>query len=386
MPVFKTYMKLLWRTLPTVMIYIFLFSGLLVIMSKILVDNDGYSDVSISISVYDEDNSEVSKTFYEFLDNKYDIVSVPQNEELILDGLFNAVIDYAVVINDGFQEKLSAGETEGLFKSYHDAKGAAGVIVDSAIDEYIKSVCTYQIAGLELNEALESANATLLEEVSVTKETFSESASGGLSKIHSLFFQYFSYIIISVFMSSACPVLLKMNNSNIKKRVNSSCISQSSQTLQLMLGSAVVFIGIWVLLNIIGVFISGESFGKMHILAILNSFVFTLVAAGISILCTAFIKEQRVVNIVSNILSLGMCFLCGAFVPQSMLGDKVLAAAHLLPVYWYIRTNDMLSGLSGEIYSSSSYLLYIGIQLLFAVFFFITFILISRMKYKEENQ
>jgi ABC-2 type transport system permease protein len=39
-----------------------------------------------------------------------------------------------------------------------------------------------------------------------------------------------------------------------------------------------------------------------------------------------------------------MAFLCGAFVPQSYLGDGVLAVARIFPVYWFEKANDMLCG------------------------------------------
>lgn len=385
MQVFKTYMKLLWRTLPVVMVYLILFALLLVVMSKASTNTTDYTDVSLSISVYDEDESAASQAFYEYLDENYKIVSIPQDENLILDALFNASIDYAIVINEGFEEKLAAGETEELFRNYQDTNASSGVIIDAAVDQYVKTVCAYQMAGMSTEAAIEKTAEALSNEIKVTKETFSEANTGEISTTYAFFFQFFSYIIVSVFMNSACPVLLKMNSSDIKKRVNSSSVSQSSQTLQVMLGSAVVFFGVWLILNIIGIFVGGGSIGKMSMLAILNSFVFTLVAAGLTLLCTAFIREQRVVNLISNIVGLGMSFLCGGFVPQQMLSDSVLTVARFLPAYWYIRTNDMLAGISGEIFSNTAYLSYIGIQLLFAAFLFISFILVSRIRYKEEG-
>ena len=47
---------------------------------------------------------------------------------------------------------------------------------------------------------------------------------------------------------------------------------------------------------------------------------------------------------IAQAVGLGMSFLCGAFVPQSLLGDGVLTFARVLPVYWYERANDILSG------------------------------------------
>ena len=44
----------------------------------------------------------------------------------------------------------------------------------------------------------------------------------------------------------------------------------------------------------------------------------------------------------SNIISLGMSFLCGVFVPMELLGDGVRKINRFLPVYWYESINTTL--------------------------------------------
>lgn len=46
-----------------------------------------------------------------------------------------------------------------------------------------------------------------------------------------------------------------------------------------------------------------------------------------------------------NVVALGTSFLCGAFVPMDYLPDFVLKIAHLLPSYWYIKTNELLKNM-----------------------------------------
>ena len=35
-----------------------------------------------------------------------------------------------------------------------------------------------------------------------------------------------------------------------------------------------------------------------------------------------------------------MCFTSGAFVPQYLIGEQVLAFARILPTYWYVKYNN----------------------------------------------
>ncbi len=45
-----------------------------------------------------------------------------------------------------------------------------------------------------------------------------------------------------------------------------------------------------------------------------------------------------------NVITLGMTFLCGVFVPQSIMSKSVLSFGRFLPTYWFIRANDAIGG------------------------------------------
>jgi ABC-2 type transport system permease protein len=259
------------------------------------------------------------------------------------------------------------------------------MIIDNFLNEYVKCISAYQTAGLSAADAAEKAAESLSDGINVTIENFSDNESGSFTESYQFFFQFFAYIIICVFMNTVCPVLLKLNRSDLKKRVNSSCVPQFSQALQTMLGSAVVFAGIWVILVIAGTIIGGGSFSTMNMLAIVNSFVFALVAAGITLLCSVLIKEPKIINVVTNILGLGMSFLCGVFVPQMLLSDTVLNVGKFLPAYWYVKANNMLSGSNNEIFSNSKFFICIGIEIAFSVMLFCITILAAKTKRSSKS-
>ena len=81
----------------------------------------------------------------------------------------------------------------------------------------------------------------------------------------------------------------------------------------------------------------------MHgLVYILNSLIFTLCALTIAFVIGNSIKNKNAVNGIVNVVALGSSFLCGAFVPMELLPDFVLKIAHILPSYWYIKTNEIL--------------------------------------------
>ena len=117
---------------------------------------------------------------------------------------------------------------------------------------------------------------------------------------------------------------------------------------------------------------------------LLNSFMMILVSLAISFVVGVLVEKETIVNVAVNVISLGMCFLCGVFVSMSVLSEGVRTAAHFLPVYWYETVNEIIgnnihftAAQSAEVWKG------IGIQLLFAAVFLCIGLVIS--KYKEQE-
>ncbi len=108
-------------------------------------------------------------------------------------------------------------------------------------------------------------------------------------------------------------------------------------------------------------------------------------ASAIAILTSSFSPSSTGVNVIANIVGLGMSFLCGIFVPQSLLGNGVLKIGKFLPAYWYVKANDMIyfSGDVGESFSLSKIFEYIGIQMVFVVVLFVLVMLIMKAKHDK---
>ena len=113
-------------------------------------------------------------------------------------------------------------------------------------------------------------------------------------------------------------------------------------------------------------------------LGVLNSFVFMLFAATFTLFVASFEPPENVVSIITQIVTLGMCFLCGVFVDQSMLGNGVLAAARFLPAYWYIRVNRMLEG--AEVYDAQFAAKAIAIEAAFVAVLALLTVMLRKMR------
>lgn len=377
MQVFKLFFKVLKKNIMTPMIYIIVFVAISIPMSRAAAAEKAFKDASLKIAVFDEDGTAESNALSGFIGRKHEIVELANDRDKIMEALYFDSIDYVLIINDGYGEKLAAGETEGMFSTYHMHDSYAVVMVSQLLDSYVSSVRGYIAGGADIADAEEKAADAVLQEAQVT---IARNESGGvLSSSSASYFRYLAYIIVSVIISALCPVLLKLSKKEFRFRTNCSCMKSSSYTFQLFLGSVAFIAVVWLAMMVVSVVQNGGMFAGNAWFAVLNTFAYTLVCTAIALVICSFEPSDTVVSLVTQIIGLGSSFLCGVFVPQSMLGDGVLAAAKFLPAYWYVKAVEMLGG--SEKFDGSRLAMYILIELGFAVALMLTALVVSRVKY-----
>jgi len=114
------------------------------------------------------------------------------------------------------------------------------------------------------------------------------------------------------------------------------------------------------------------------ILYILNSVCIMAVALAITYLVSKVTTNEQVISLLSNVVGLGMAFLCGVFVPIEYLSDGVIKIAHFLPAYWNVRAIGIIDSFTSD--KLGTLLSYMGIQLLFAVAITCVALIIARRK------
>lgn len=116
---------------------------------------------------------------------------------------------------------------------------------------------------------------------------------------------------------------------------------------------------------------------------IINLFVFTMCALSIAFLIGNLVSNKNAINGIVNVIALGSSFLCGAFVPAEFLPDTVLKIAHILPTYYYINNNEVISKL--ETFSLDT-LKPMFINIAIMIIFIIIFIVITNVVSKRKSK
>lgn len=387
MQVFKTFLKISKKNVPMALIYVGLFLILMTFFVDSNTENNSFEAKRLDVCVIDMDNTDASRALTDFIGKNHDLVEIENDKDTILDALYYERADYILNIQEGYSNKISSGCTEGLFTNYQIPNSYTGVFVDNLVNQYVSTLSAYIAGGNSFDEALSKTEEQLSEEIPVTVQSFSDEKDSGdkdYPKAMAYCFQYMSYIIMSILITILSKVILTMNKKEVQNRTNCSCITVAAQTAQTILGSAVVVAVIWIIFIATSCIMGGGTINEKSLLAVLNSFVFTVISAGIAILIAVLATKSDSINVISNIVTLGMSFLCGVFVNQSLLGESVLSAARFLPAYWYIRANNMLSGLSEEVFDLNRFMSFVGIEAIFAVALFAIIILINKVKHNAQ--
>lgn len=379
MQVFKAMFKVMRSRLPSALIYIVCFFAISAIIANASTKENKFEASRLGISIFDEDDTPESHALADFLKKSNDIVEIENDRDIIIDSLYYKRIDYALIINKGYAEKIKAGDTSELFGSYHMGDSFSVVYMGQVLDEYVNSVKAYLSMGKTFDEAVASAEEALSQNAEVNMFRADNGGNSHFSVDFAGYFQYMPYILISIIISVVSLVLVTMNKKDIRYRTNCSCLKESSYTFQLFLGSFLFVFVIWVLFMIAGMILNKEVYTGRAWYAVLNSFIFSIVVGTMAVLVASFEPKDNVLNLITQVLGLGMSFFCGIFIPMEVLSDKVLSVARFLPAYWYVRANNMIADITQ--FSLNEVVQCYLIQLGFAAAMVIITLLVRKVKY-----
>ena len=390
MQVYKTFFKVAKNYTGGCIIYLTVFLILMICMS-FLSSSDSenkFSASSVKFTVIDEDSSDASKALIDYLSEKHELVELDSyDNETLQDNLYYEQIRYILNIPKGYEKSLEKGEFDHLLSHSMRTDSAAGYFFNQDISSYINTLRLNLKGGYDLKEALDKTAKTIESAITEVETIEFEKTAKNENKNIFYFFQYFAYIAISVLIVGISPILISFHKEDLAAIVGCSSYSCVKQSLEIGLGCVTYAIGMWLFLMLCAVVVYGpaQAFSFHGLLCMANSFVYTIVIIAITLLVGSFNLGSASLSLVSNVLSLGTSFLCGVFVPLWMLSDKVVAFSKFLPGYWYIRSNNMISGFTGEAVSMNTYWRNTGIQLLFAVAIFSVYLVVNMNQKKSEH-
>ena len=352
MKVFNACLKVIRGKIATLSINVIVFSVLLTILSSFSSQTQEtiFAEEKPNFTIINRDEqSPMVEGLHKMLEEKAKEVFLEDEKEIIMDAVFFQATDYVLIVQEGFTEKFLSGEDIKLEKLLPiDATNI--LLLDSYIDRYLNMFGLYRDVFPDMSESeiSEMAFSRATSSVDVEMKSFGEGKPLSTKLFTS--FLVLLYPVLAFCISAISNIFMSFEKPELRMRNLASPISQKSQNLQK--GFACFLVCVVFLMILLGVIFALNYSDIVTVdiktigLLFLNSFCLLLSAVSISILCSIFIKNDSVQNAVSNLVSLGMSFLCGAFLPLEFIQESVIRFSRFLPGYWYVKNVYNISELT----------------------------------------
>lgn len=342
MTVFKAFLKVLNKCKIPIILYtviLIFFGGFNMQTSE---NSTNFVASKPDILIVNEDTKEgVTKNLIDYLEQNSQIKDIKQEEQAISDALFYRDVNYIIYIPKNYRIDFLEGKNPEIeIKSTGDYQAS---LAEMMLERYLKVANLYQKNITEEKELIQKINETLEKQTKI--EITSKLDTNTLNQA-TFYFNFANYSILAGCVYVICLILASFKEEKIAKRTIISSMNYKEHNRKLLLSNSLFAICLWLFYVIVSFVLVGDVMFTTHgWMYLINSFVFTICAITIAFLIGTLISNKNAINGIVNVVALGSCFLCGAFVPMDWLPDVVLKIAHVLPSYYYIKNNELIKGL-----------------------------------------
>lgn len=369
MIVFKAFLKVLNKCkLP-----IILYTVILIFFSGFYIENENQTTDFIAskpdIVIINKDEEEgITQNLISYIEEHSHRITM--REEEVSDALFYRDINYVIYIPANFNQDFFQHKNPKIeVKSTGDYQAS---FAEMLLERYLKVAEFYREIGTTIEDWAHHVDETLAEWVEIT--VTSKLDTNQLEKT-ATYYNFANYCILAGCIYVICMILSSFQNENIRKRTIISSIKKKEYNHKLLLSNGLFAFTLWIFYVLLSVILLGDMMLTMHgLYFILNSFIFMLCAVTLAFLIGTIVTNKNAISGIVNVVALGSSFLCGAFVPMQWLPNFVLKIAHLLPSYWYIKTNEQLKEIETFPFETIKPIL---MNMLVLILFAVLFILIT---------
>jgi ABC-2 type transport system permease protein len=385
MPVFKGYLKIVRANLGVVISYTVVFLIISVMITRMMPESrkDSFRMTKQNITVVDEDNSALSKALVSFLKKTNHVTESGMNRTELSRKLYARSTEYILRIPYGFGSRFTDGSVK-LDATKVPGSGA-GYYLDACISQFTRTAAAFSRSGYSEEEAakltLRASDVSPEVKIADTGKVTEENRPN-----YAYLFGYFPYLYLSLMICCISYVMIAFSDREIRRRMTASPVSPTAQTLQAVAAFALLFLAFWFISLLLPLAVRSRDFYSAPLAGyyVLNSFTLLIDSVAIGFLVGTLVHSLEAISALANIIGLGMCFLCGVFVPMDLLSTGVRRAASFMPIYWYERTNNLLA--ENTVLSSANrgaVLQSAGIQLAYALAILAVTLFIARKMRRE---
>lgn len=384
MVVYKALLKTIKGKMTSLIIYFVVFAvfGSIVARQNSKSMDSMFKAHQVVIALVDQDDSELSRGIAEAFSqaDKIEKVKASTEDDLkkLNDNVRFDIYDDAILIPFGFEANVLAGHESGA-EFLSKGQSASSTLMYTKFNTFVKNVTIYMNAGFSETEAI--ANATDdMEKAEPEIEMVKANDKTGHS-LMAVMYAFMAYSMMMILSIGIATIISSIKKKDLMARITVSPMSSFRQNLEQVL--AITTFGLVVLLAmilVVCIFLGNEAdYSKIWYYSI-NSAALMVVGISFAFFLGTISQDEGVIELVSNMVFLGMSFISGVFVTRDFMSESVLKVAHFLPVYWYVSGTEQIDTAKVSEIWGSGLVGSLAMQLLFALLFMGAGFVVARKK------
>lgn len=375
MKIFKLFYSLAYAYRNNIIINIVILFALAIPLSMIYTNNldANFDQVELKLGLVNHDQeNQVTDHFISYLEDQYEVVDMPDEEEEIVDALYYQNANYVLEIPDGFGDALLANEDLKPLGKKVGPERSSETYADILIENYINNFQTLNAGTTDINDPEAVANTLQMVEDSIaddievtaakTTNLDAETIAFGMSFTHLT-----SYTLIMTLITVFGLPMISMRNPEILKRDRLGNITVGRRNTELFLACNVFGIVLWLAIMLVGGLLYGfDTLTSSHgQLLVLSSFIAMMGIQQMAFFIVTVASNKGMVSFLSTGVSLLVAFTSGIFMPRDFISPIMQQISQVATPVWQIKTDEII--LSAETLSQSQYntiFQYMGIQVL----------------------
>ncbi len=390
MPVFRLCLKILKKQLPIMLVYLIVFLVISLIMSSFLAKEQLQQDrlftqAKSNIAFISKENTPLVDGFKQELGRVANFIELPDETEALQDALYFRSVTYILRVPEGFTDSFMQGENVQLEKTAVP-DSISSTYLDLFIDQYFNTARLYvqQMENISQESLVQYLQSDLAVSAFVELKTIGDQPLN--QNFANYYFNFLAFSLLSVLILGMGALLLVFYDTDLMRRNACAPLSSSSVNLQFILAILVFTILAWsIMVAFCLLFNYKNSLNLNTLYFVINSLVFAVCGTGISFLIGNLVKSHNAIPAVNNVVTLGLCFISGVFVPMELIADSVLRIANFTPTYWFVKANNQIAKLTQFDFANLEPIFTsMLIQICFALAFFVAALVANKKRRFED--
>lgn len=372
------------------LVYLIVFLVISLIMSSFLAKEQLQQDrlftqAKSNIAFISKENTPLVDGFKQELGRVANFIELPDETEALQDALYFRSVTYILRVPEGFTDSFMQGENVQLEKTAVP-DSISSTYLDLFIDQYFNTARLYvqQMENISQESLVQYLQSDLAVSASVELKTIGDQPLN--QNFANYYFNFLAFSLLSVLILGMGALLLVFYDTDLMRRNACAPLSSSSVNLQFILAILVFTILAWsIMVAFCLLFNYKNSLNLNTLYFVINSLVFAVCGTGISFLIGNLVKSHNAIPAVNNVVTLGLCFISGVFVPMELIADSVLRIANFTPTYWFVKANNQIAKLTQFDFANLEPIFTsMLIQICFALAFFVAALVANKKRRFED--